>query len=325
MSKLILLCGLPASGKSTFAQELEDESTIILSSDDIREELFDNINHQDNNKKVFETMNQRAQDLLKLGKNVIYDATNTNRKRRVHLINNVLKADECEVYYFNKHISNVKFNNLKRKRVVPEHVINNMYKTMHIPVKNEGWDKVCYNSEKNKYLSRFAQEYEELILRNDGHDKILNELSVFIPEFEDIFNLPQDSKYHYFSVSRHTYHVYEEVLQNYNGKNKMIMLWASLFHDIGKAFCKSFINYKGEKTRYASFIGHEFVSSQLAAYYLDKIGYEIDYIQKVAALVQFHMYPMKAGEKKMKQINKLLGEELYSDLLFLHEADKKAK
>src|SRR5699024_6813494 len=123
------LCGLPASGKSTFAQELEDESTIILSSDDIREELFDNINHQDNNKKVFETMNQRAQDLLKLGKNVIYDATNTNRKRRVHLINNVLKADECEVYYFNKHISNVKFNNLKRKRVVPEHVINNMYKT----------------------------------------------------------------------------------------------------------------------------------------------------------------------------------------------------
>lgn len=325
MSKLTVLCGLPASGKSTFAQELEEETSVILSSDDIRKELFDNVSHQDSSKEVFETMNQRAQDLLKQGKNVIYDATNINRKRRVHLINNVLKADEYEVYYFNKYISNVKFNNLKRERVVPEHAINNMYKTMHIPIKNEGWDKVYYNSGKNKYLSRFAQEYEELILRNDGHDKIFNELSVFIPEFEDIFNLPQDSKYHSFSVSRHTYHVYEEVLQNYNGKNKMIMLWASLFHDIGKAFCKSFVNYKGEKTRFASFIGHEFVSSQLAAYYLDKIGYEIDYIQKVTALVQFHMYPMRAGEKKMKQINRLLGEELYSDLLFLHEADKKAK
>ncbi len=325
MSKLTVLCGLPASGKSTFAQELEDETSVILSSDDIRKELFDDINHQDSNKKVFETMNQRAQELLKQGKNVIYDATNINRKRRVHLINNVLKADEYIVYYFNKHISNVKFNNLKRERVVPEHVIDNMYKTMQIPVKNEGWDKVYYVSGKNKYLSRFAQEYEELILRNDGHDKIFNELSVFIIEFEDIFNLSQDSKYHSFSVSRHTYHVYEEVLQNYNGKNKMIMLWTSLFHDVGKAFCKSFINYKGERNRYASFIGHEFVSSQLAAYHLDKIGYEKDYIQKVVALVQFHMYPMKAGEKKMRQINKFLGEELYSDLLFLHEADKKAK
>jgi CRISPR/Cas system-associated endonuclease Cas3-HD len=103
------------------------------------------------------------------------------------------------------------------------------------------------------------------------------------------------------------------------------MLWAALFHDIGKAFCKSFVNYKGEETRYAHFIGHENVSSQLAAVYLDLFGYDVSVINQVTKLVQFHMKPMNWTDKSIDETKELLGKDLFNKLMFLYEADSFAK
>ena len=51
-----MLVGLPASGKSKWAKENINEKTIWLSSDNLREELFRNINCQDKNNELFEEM-----------------------------------------------------------------------------------------------------------------------------------------------------------------------------------------------------------------------------------------------------------------------------
>jgi predicted kinase len=321
-----MLCGLPASGKSTLAKELsKNENATVLSSDEIRKELLNDVNNQDHNVEVFEEMNKRANKLIQQGRNVIYDATNINRKRRKHLINNVIKADENIVYYMNEHVISCYFRDEKRERNVGNEVINKMYKNMQIPVKNEGWDQVIYTTYPNESYRRFKNDLDTLIQSDLKHDELFEKLSGYIQEFKDIYNLAQDSTYHSFSVSRHTYHVYKTILENYHEQDKLIMLWAALFHDIGKAFCKSFVNYKGEETRYAHFIGHENVSSQLAAVYLDLFGYDVGVINQVTKLVQFHMKPMNWTDKSIDETKELLGKDLFNKLMFLYEADSFAK
>jgi predicted kinase len=327
MSKFIMLMGLPASGKSTVAEDLSQQfNAQILSSDQLRKELYGNEGNQDNNQNVFEELNKRANRLLAEGINVIYDSTNLNRKKRKHLINHVIKADEKLIFYLNTHLNTCLERDKARSRIVGKEVIERMYKNLHIPVLNEGWNEVTFIYE-NKMILNIYQRYssEETLLKGLSHDELFGKLSLIVPEFNDILNLAQDSSYHSFSVSRHTYHVYKYILDNYEGNFKMEMLWAGVFHDLGKAFCKSFINYKGEESKYANFLGHEYVSSQLAAWYLNQLTYGQDFINRVVNLVQFHMMPMKASDKKMKEIQGYIGEDLFDNLMFLHEADTLAK
>lgn len=327
MSKLIMLVGLPASGKSTIAHRLSTEfSAEILSSDRLRKEIHGDDNIQEDHKSLFEELNKRANDYLAAGKNVIYDSTNLNRKRRRHLIQHEIKATEKAVYYLNTHINNCCDRDRVRDRTVGEKVIQRMYKNLHIPVLNEGWNEVHYIHEDGNMFSDESRYALEAQLNSDlSHDELMQVLMMLIPEFQSINNLPQDSKYHSFSVSRHTYHVYKYIFVNYHGRNRLEMLYASVFHDLGKGFCKSFTNYKGEETKYANFIGHEYVSSQLAAYYLNQLHYGSKFIDHVVNLVQFHMMPMNASDKKINELKVLIGSELFEDLMILHEADTLAK
>lgn len=327
MSVFTMMVGIPASGKSHLANKLSSDDAVVLSSDDIRIELFDNVSNQKDNSIVFDVMNERANRLLSQGKDVIYDATNINRRRRRHLINHVIKADKKIVYYMSTDLVDSIYRNKNRKRRVSEDVIKRMYTNLHIPVKNEGWDKVIYTPSENKEKWTGVRGFCEKAILNNllDHDDLFLRLSFHLVPFNSIYNLPHDSSYHSFSVSRHTYHVYKYIMDNYKGENKLALLWASLFHDTGKAFCKSFTNHKGENTKYARFIRHENVSAQITAYYLGLMGYDDEFVKSVVKLVQFHMYPMRASEKTMRSVKGLIGDRLYSKLLVLHEADTLAK
>lgn len=326
MVKLIILVGLPASGKSTKALELSEKyNAKILSSDSIREELLGNINDQTQNTNVFETLNKRAKDLLNIGQNVIIDATNINRKRRIHLIKNELKADEYICYYLGLPIGYCLYNDSQRERKVGYDVINKMYKTMEIPIKSEGWNEIHYLSSKYQQ-PEYMKNISHYFLENEfDYNGLMNILIDIDSNFEDIKELSQDSTYHSFSVSRHTYYVYKYILENYNGNRKYEMLLASVYHDIGKAHCKTFYNYKGEECRYANFIGHELVSSQIAYESLMSIGLDIESIIYITTLIQFHMKPKNMSEKSERKLRELLGDEMFSDLMFLNEADNSAK
>lgn len=327
--RFLMLIGLPASGKSTVAAGLmEDrEDVVYLSSDLIRLELFGDESIQQNNGEVFNQMAVRTREALKNGKHVIYDATNISRKKRRGLLQQLPKNVEKIACYISTDYKKVIEQNENRERKVPQHVIDNMYKSMQIPVISEGWDSIVLLHHDEITSSQLLKQFTDalnmgVLLGREGY-RLISELASYFDEFFGIYDLPQDSKYHSLSVSRHIYYVYKHVLDNYEStdeEDKMVMLWAALLHDVGKAFSKNFVNRKGEETRYANFIGHENVGSQMAVQFLHKMNYSDEFIYKVATLVQFHMYLLdeKANRDKLKST---VGEDMYKKLEFLREAD----
>lgn len=82
--ELILICGLSGSGKSTISKELaEKHNAIILSTDAIREEIYGNLECQDNPEKIFGILRYRIRKNLENNRNIIVDATNLTVKTGV--------------------------------------------------------------------------------------------------------------------------------------------------------------------------------------------------------------------------------------------------
>lgn len=143
MSKLILLVGLPASGKTTYAEKLKNENTIVLSSDAIRKELFCDEQNQSNNALVFDTLYKRAREFLANGKNVVIDSTNINRFERRRVLDNFedFSVEKIAIEIVAKKSLCVE-RDLKRNRTVGEDIIESFYLTYEKPTLSEGFDKI---------------------------------------------------------------------------------------------------------------------------------------------------------------------------------------
>ena len=141
---IIMMCGLVGSGKSTEAQRLAKHyDANIHSSDAIREELTGDVNNQDANDLVFQTLHKRIKEDLQNGKNCIYDSCNISYKRRMAFLRE-LQNIPCEkicVVMATPYKECLK-NNTNRERVVPEEVIKRMYYHFQTPHFFEGWDDI---------------------------------------------------------------------------------------------------------------------------------------------------------------------------------------
>lgn len=323
-----MMVGVAGSGKSTIANELmgDRDDIIYVSSDTIRIELFGE-DRQDKNAEVFNEVLKRVKDGLKDGKHVIMDATNVNRKRRRGFIQQLPKDVKRIACYVSTEYDTIIEQNNSRDRIVPQDAIDNMYKNMHIPIYSEGWDDIVFFHHDYITDSQLPPQFSNAIrvgalFNREGYD-IMGFLSSYFNEFSKIYDLPQDSKYHSFSVSRHTYYVYKHIIENYqpiDDEDMEVMIWTSLLHDIGKPFCKSFVNRKGEQTKYANFICHENVGSQIAVQFLHKMNFSDNFIHKVATLIQFHMYLLNKDANREK-LKRYVGEDTYNKLLVLRDAD----
>ena len=142
---LIVLCGLPASGKSTFAEMLEESGFKVVCPDRVRKLLYGNESIQGNGKDVFryafESMILYGGEL---NKDVVFDATNTTKKARKKILELARPHfDFILCYHFNVHPLICLKRNEGRERVVPEEVICRMAKQFQEPSTEEGFDYVC--------------------------------------------------------------------------------------------------------------------------------------------------------------------------------------
>lgn len=124
--KLLMLKGLPASGKSTYAKELVSQGWVRANKDDIRAELFPHYEFK-NEKEVVAIEDDRIKDALRIGKNVVVDDTNFNQQERLEKIAKEFEV-EFEVLFIDTPVEICIRRNRKRAKSVPMEAILNMYR-----------------------------------------------------------------------------------------------------------------------------------------------------------------------------------------------------
>jgi predicted kinase len=76
--KLLVLKGLPASGKSTYAKTLVDQGWVRSNKDEIRKRLFEDNYKRKDEKKVIKERNRIVHEALSQNRDVVVDDTNLN-------------------------------------------------------------------------------------------------------------------------------------------------------------------------------------------------------------------------------------------------------
>ena len=242
-----MMLGLPYSGKSYFVNKYKAENDEYISSDDIRKELYGDESDQTNPNKVFDIMYKRTCKALSENKSVWYDATNIKSKYRIHLLNS-LKHKFNDVHYkcyvMCTPLKILLIRQQNRDRFVPATVIDKMIRQFEVPMYYEGWDKIELVRMPD-IVTRFnADRYLETN-KNVAHDNPHHTLNIF--EHMQLAS----TKYHEDMVKENN--VEEHVIYN-----------TLKYHDIGKYYCKTFIDAKGIKSNIAHYYNHE----NVGAYYI---------------------------------------------------------
>lgn len=304
---MTMMVGLPASGKSTYAQEIAKKSNaIVLSSDAIRWELFGDETDQDHNQKVFQELHKRTKEWLCAGRDVIYDATNISSKRRRAFLNELTKIDcikNCVIIA--TPYEQCLENNRSRARQVPEWAIERMYRKWQTPHWFEGWDNIDIEYWDNEY----AVYPEEIV--------------------NSLMDFDQQNPHHTLTLGEHLFKTFRMCnLSSFDDAEAYVIMRAALMHDCGKPFTQTFKNAKGEPSEIAHYYNHEHVSAYESLFLLTI--YEEDIIEtiNISALVTWHMQPYffehNNNEKLHNKYKRIWGKEFYNMVMALHEADKAA-
>ena len=141
---LIVLGGLPASGKSTYAEMLVESGIFQrVCPDLIRKAFYGDENIQGDGKRVFETAFHDTKEYGCLGENVVFDATNINADRRKELIKKMRPYFDIIIFkWFSTPLYICKIRNQERWRQVPEEILETMDRRFVKPTMEEGWDYI---------------------------------------------------------------------------------------------------------------------------------------------------------------------------------------
>src|SRR5271165_3510067 len=139
--RIVVLVGLPGSGKSTY---LERMGVRGLSSDTIRGLLADDERDQTVNERVFQTLRYLLRQRLAIERPVTYiDATNLRpEERRPYLELGQQFGCDVEAVFFDVPLAVCLTRNAARGRVVPEDALEAMAAKLTPPSQGEGFTKV---------------------------------------------------------------------------------------------------------------------------------------------------------------------------------------
>ena len=142
---LIIMVGLPGSGKTTFASTYgELLNAKVHSSDDVRQRLYGDSSIQGDPKKVFKLLQKETLDTLNSGVSAIYDATNLTRWERKEILSIRPPKTKALAVVMDTPFKLCLERNNTRERVVPEEVMIRLQRKLEIPKITEGFVDVLF-------------------------------------------------------------------------------------------------------------------------------------------------------------------------------------
>lgn len=313
MIKLIVLCGIQCSGKSTYTEQFKNnDDYVIVSSDGLRKQY-----PNDDNEHIFRKVYQQMNEALHNCKNVILDATNITIKARKQIFANLKESCYKECVIFNTPIEIcrkrlVERNNREDSHKVPEDVLEKYYHSFQIPFYEEGWDKIGVFAKLDdkssfEYTSELLRKAQTFNQNNKHHTQLLGQ--------------------HMETVGNYLYeHLVEKCEENdVNSDLFRIVVDAGFYHDVGKLFTQT---YKENDPN-----AHYYDHANVGAYELlcksgcyDVIGgkniYNTDLTLEWLFYINYHMilHNVETEKAKAKWV-KTFGTIKYQMLRMFMEAD----
>ena len=143
---LVLLIGIPGSGKSSLAAGLQQTGCAVVSTDQIRVALFGDAAVQGDWRLIWQRVEQDLQAAM--GRITVYDATNTRRSARRAVIRLARSTGYHRVtgLWLNPPLEICLARNQQRPRQVPEAVIRRMHRQLwsQPPKLREGLDLLLH-------------------------------------------------------------------------------------------------------------------------------------------------------------------------------------
>ena len=147
MPELIMLCGIPTSGKSTWIKNNTMNDYVILSTDNIIEDYAKN-NHKTYNdvydeqiKVASRIMDSDIKNAVLNERNIIWDQTNLTIKTRKNKLRNIPSTYKKTAIYFDIPLDIcLKRNDNREGKFIPIGVLYRMYLQVEKPTLKEGFD-----------------------------------------------------------------------------------------------------------------------------------------------------------------------------------------
>ena len=308
MKKIKILAGVAGVGKSNYVNQHKKDNDLVLSSDQLRIEMYGNL--EEGNKypgEVFTELNNRLRQAIKTHDgDIYYDTTAVSRKQRAGLYKQIKKTAELndyeiEVVLLHKPLEQIKEQNNERTGFarVPDDVVERMYKALQAP--RIGVD--C-----------------------DSFRVVAPDFSEYMDEINHRVDEPHNSPYHAESLQEHM----DMVNRSAEKTNDERLIELAYHHDLGKAVSRTRNNKRSLATDYIRhlygehdrYMGHENVGS---IYYLVKHKDNLTpEVSDMSMMIEYHMLAHEQIPAQLIHRDKL-SPEMLETLAEFAEIDSKAR
>lgn len=278
------------------------------------------LNTTDKNKINLYVEKEAYKNLLD-GENVLIKGKNLSKKSHTkaqNIKNKINCTTMCNYILINPYLLDLNDRNILMQR-------KSFYEKLVFPLETEFddvnlciKDRILDRDDIRKFLKFYYDNYKLFINDTESFINKCNEIGLLekvIPELHSIINFNQENTHHKLTLDKHTFKVCE------NLPKEEFWIWTGLLHDIGKVFPG--IKERSEDGNHTYF-GHAGASCELSICILKRLGFDIDFIKKVASIISYHMYLPYEGTLSKKKIKKL-GEDFYNDLITFRKADMNKK
>lgn len=302
---LIVMIGLPASGKSTKANEIDryfeekgEGGATIYSSDAIRKKLFGDENDQEHNNEVFKVLYEELIYGLAAGHAVI-DATNVTLKSRRRIFETIRQyRNKINViaYVMTTPIETCIQRDNERDRKVGEEVIMKFANSYQFPQLFEGFDQIIVDGYYPDLPKFDSFKFKKTLSLMEGFD--------------------QKTPWHKFDIYEHCCRLMYQATE-YN--DNVALRAAGLFHDIGKIFTQTI-----DETGRAHYYGHDSIGTYFLLNNLEVFNFETwEEIYECLFYINYHMKAHRdfKSPKAERKYRNIFGDKLFNNLMKFAEWD----